>query len=622
MTEISTEGRKAMEQARRGDFGGALATATAAISTEPDNAGLRFFAGMLHVRQSQFPQAAEHLRKALALEPRDPMVRAELARVLIALGQIDEAEALLAQPGLQERERQRIGAIVAARRGDHARAIALLRGAVRADPRDFESWGNLGVSLLAAGDAAAAISALGNALRLKPNHSSFSQKWAEAVSQAGAAETELPKLYDAATSAPAALLAAAHIEDLEGRPDRAVEALRRLLEKTPGDEAALVALADLEERANRVDSLESTIAELEQHAPASQKLPLLRARAAYRRGDMERALQLVEQAPPDVDWATRAQVVGQVNDRLGNSRVAFDAFEQMNRIDSLAAVDPTRKAADYLASVNQRRTEVLTPEWVNGWPDVSPPAREPAFLVGFPRSGTTLLDTLLMNDPGIAVSEENPMLTHLSRKIGPFGRIAELGPSEVADLRQSYFEDAEHFVPGSSGKLLLDKFPLALGAAPLIYRLFPTARIIFLSRHPCDVVLSCFMNRFQPDEMGSSFLTLEGTARLYDGMMQLWARSRELLPLTILDVRYEALVEDPKPEMQRIAGFLGIAWSDKLVDNRPAAESRGFIKTPSYSQVAEPIYRRAVERWRKYSGELQPIIPILKPWIETLGYAE
>jgi tetratricopeptide (TPR) repeat protein len=347
---------------------------------------------------------------------------------------------------------------------------------------------------------------------------------------------------------------------------------------------------------------------------------LLRARAAYRLGEMERALELAEQAPADVDAATRAQIIGQANDRLGNSEAAFAAFEEMNRIDSFAAHDPAAQAADYLSSFRERRTDVLTPEWVSRWPEVPPPNREPAFLVGFPRSGTTLLDTLLMNDPGIAVSEENPMLTHLSARIGEFDRVAELGPDEVADLRRAYFEEAESYVPNSRGKLLLDKFPFALGAAPLIHRLFPEARILFLARHPCDVVLSCFMNRFQPNDVGSTFLTLEGTARLYDAMMELWTRSRELLPLTVLDVRYEALVEEPKPQMQRVAEFVGIGWSDDLVENRPAAERRGFIKTPSYSQVAEPIYRRAVERWRKYSDELAPVVPILKPWIEALGY--
>jgi tetratricopeptide (TPR) repeat protein len=618
MTDVSPAGRKAIEQARQGDFDGALATATQAIANQPNDAGLRFFAGMLHVRRSELSQAAGQFRKAVELEPADPLARAELVRVLTALGELDEAESLADK--LQPGDRKRLLATIAARRGDHARAIPLLNEAVQSDPRDFESWGNLGVSLLIAGNASAAEAALGNALRLRPDHSSFREKWAEAVSQAGGADRELPKLYAMADRDPGALLTAARIEDLEGRPDRAVEAVEQVLQTQPGNEAALVALADLEERANRIDALQSAIAKLEEHAPASPKLPLLRARAAYRLGEMERALELASQAPADVDGATRAQIVGQASDRLGNPEAAFAAFEEMTRIDSFAAHNPAAQAAGYLSSFRERRTDVLTPEWVGRWTDVPPPDREPAFLVGFPRSGTTLLDTLLMNDPGIAVSEENPMLTHLSARIGEFDRIAGLGAQEVAELRRAYFEEAESYVPDSKGKLLLDKFPFALGAAPLIHRLFPDARIIFLARHPCDVVLSCFMNRFQPNDVGSTFLTLEGTARLYDAMMELWTKSRELLPLTVLDVRYEALVDEPKPQMQRVADFLGIGWSDELVENRPAAERRGFIKTPSYSQVAEPIYRRAVERWRKYSDELAPAIPILRPWIETLGY--
>lgn len=128
------------------------------------------------------------------------------------------------------------------------------------------------------------------------------------------------------------------------------------------------------------------------------------------------------------------------------------------------------------------------------------------------------------------------------------------------------------------------------------------------------------MTRFQPTEVGSAFLTLEGTAKRYDAMMTLWARSRELLELHVHDARYETLVENPKLEMRQIAQFLGIGWSDALADNLAVAERRGFIKTPSYSQVAEPIYRRAVERWRNYEEQLQPVIPILEPWIRALGY--
>jgi len=103
-------------------------------------------------------------------------------------------------------------------------------------------------------------------------------------------------------------------------------------------------------------------------------------------------------------------------------------------------------------------------------------------------------------------------------------------------------------------------------------------------------------------------------------MMRMWSKSRELLPLRVLELRYETMVESPEPELRRVAEFLGLSWFDSLLDNRAAAKRRGFIKTPSYAQVGEPVYKRSVERWRNYEPALRPVIPILEPWIESLGY--
>ena len=619
MSDLSPLARKAIEQARRGEFDLALATAKEAISKDPKDKGLRFFAGLLHSRRCEFEEAADQLREAMAMAPGDPVVRAELVRVLGSIGRLDEAERLLDAPGLPPQYERRLRAMLAAARGEHSAAVQLYRTIVREDPRDFESWGNLGVSLLAAGEAAGAVQALGQALQLKPGNSRLQGKLAEAHAAAGNAESALRELYERGSGDSGALVTAARLEDLQERPDRAIDALQRALEIEPANQEALIALADLQERGNRIDELRGTLDRLEQLGSRSDKVPLLRARVAYRQGDMAVALELAQQIPPHIDPASRAQLLGQIHDRLGNAGQAFEAFAEMNRIDALTTEDAAGKTARYLAGLKEKES-VLTSDWVSRWSKPAPPTREPAFLLGFPRSGTTLLDTLLMNDAGVAVSEENPMLTDVSGQIGSFERIADLEPKEIARLRELYFDEAEEYVPESSGRLLVDKFPLGLGAGPLIHRLFPAAPIVFLSRHPCDVVLSCFMTRFQPTEIGSAFLSLEGTARLYDAMMRLWTRSRDLLELRVHEARYESLVEDPKAEMRQVAEFLGIGWSDALADNRSAAERRGFIKTPSYSQVAEPIYRRAVERWRNYEDELRPVIPILEPWIDALGY--
>lgn len=619
MANISPLGQRAIQEARRGDFDRALATANEALAERPADSALRFFAAMLHTRRFELDRAEGHLRMALSSDSSDPMIRAELIRVLAGLGKLEEAETLLSEPGLPSAQAARLQALVAAHRGDHARAADLYRPIVRNDPADFESWGNLGVALLGIGDYQGAVDALGHALRHRPDHSQFRDKWVDAQVGAGSAGPALEQIYAERSDQPAALVTAARLEDLQGRSKLAVDALARALELDPTNATALAALADLQERGNSIDELVQTLERLQHVSPASEKLPLLRARALFRQGALEAALDQAQRAPNSVDPAARAHLIGVINDRLGDTSAAFAAFEEMNRLDSLTTYNAAGKAERHLATLREQ-LHILTPEWIGRWKPAEPPAIEPAFLVGFPRSGTTLLDTLLTNDAAVAISEENPMLTEVSKRIGGYAAIADLDDSEVEELRRFYFDEATTHVPNAKGRLVLDKFPLALGAGALIHRLFPTAPVIFLARHPCDVVLSCYMTRFQPDETGSAFLTLGGTARLYDAMMSLWAKSRALLPLRVHDAHYESLVNDPAGELKQVAGFLGIGWSEQLLDNRRAAEGRGFIKTPSYAQVSEPIYRRAVERWRKYEEQLAPVIPVLKPWIAQLGY--
>ena len=128
------------------------------------------------------------------------------------------------------------------------------------------------------------------------------------------------------------------------------------------------------------------------------------------------------------------------------------------------------------------------------------------------------------------------------------------------------------------------------------------------------------MTRFQPTGLGTNFLTIEDTALLYDEMMQLWTKSVEILPIKTHSVRYERLVEDPESELRSSADFLDLEWRPELMDHRATARKRDFIKTPSYSQVLEPVNTRAVGRWARYREQLEPILPVLEPWAKKMGY--
>lgn len=242
------------------------------------------------------------------------------------------------------------------------------------------------------------------------------------------------------------------------------------------------------------------------------------------------------------------------------------------------------------------------------------------FLVGFPRSGTTLLDTLLRNVPTLHVLEEMPVVGEVEILLGDKARLAGLDAGEVRTLRARYFEALAALAPPAPGQIVIDKYPLHMARIALIHRIFPDARIIFAERHPCDCVLSCFMSNFRPNWAMRSFTDLEETARLYDTVFDAWTRAKALLPLDVHYVRYERMVDDLEREMRGLFGFLGLPWDPAVLDNRAGAARGGPVRTASYSQVVEPLYRRAIGRWTRYREQLAPVLPVLEPWAERLGY--
>ncbi|HEX8262660.1 MAG TPA: sulfotransferase, partial [Allosphingosinicella sp.] len=339
-------------------------------------------------------------------------------------------------------------------------------------------------------------------------------------------------------------------------------------------------------------------------------------------GRTEEALALARQAPADVEPERRAQLIGKLADETGDSKTAFEAFREANAV---AAEAPAAAQADpegYQRRV-QALTELVAPHWFRSWTPTSEDGRPaPVFLVGFPRSGTTLLDTVLMGHPAVAVLEEEPILEAVSEALGGFERLPGLDAAEIGRLRALYFETLDRLVPDAAARTIVDKLPLNILAAPLVHRLFPDARFVFAQRHPCDVVLSCFMQSFAINDAMANFLDLGDSARLYDLVLTFWERCRDVLPLAVHTVRYEALVEDVEGEARTLLDFLGLAWDPAVLDHRRTAEARGTISTPSYSQVIRPLYREASGRWERYRTQMAPVLPILAPWALRLGYGD
>jgi tetratricopeptide (TPR) repeat protein len=582
---------------------------------------------MLHARQLDLGRAAEHLGVAVELTPHDPLPRLELIRTLIGADRLEEAEREIgaaAMTGPAAHELRRLRAMLHRRRGDHVEAVDLFAAITAANPADFESFENLGLCLLALDRPAAAADALARALALRPAQLGIRTRLAEARVAAGDGEAMLAATREEAARNPADAhlpLTIARLEDLLGRPQAAEVALRDALAIEPDNAEALSAIAELLERDNKLDELGDVLDRIEAAGAPPPPVIMLRARWLGRKGRYEEARQCILSSPESVVPGTRAQLYGQFSDRLGDTDSAFAAYAEMNRIDAMDTIDAGRAAKEH-RDIVAGLAAITTPGWYAGWTKArpSPGRRAPAFIFGFPRSGTTLLDTVLMGHPGVCVLEEELMLQKTWIQMGSASSLADLDQAGIDALRDRYFAEADALAPDAGDRLIVDKLPLGAINTALVHRIFPDARIVFVARHPCDVVLSCFMTRFAARGM-TNFLDLEDTARFYAQVVGYWHQARAVFPLAVHDLRYERMIEDVEGTMRPLAAFLGLEWDPRLLDHVATAKSRSYIATPSYAQVAEPIYTRARGRWERYRTHMEPVLPILAPLAERMDYA-
>ena len=256
---------------------------------------------------------------------------------------------------------------------------------------------------------------------------------------------------------------------------------------------------------------------------------------------------------------------------------------------------------------------------------LTPGIENPVFVIGFPRSGTTLLDTLLRGHPAIRVAEESNAVSAMVNRLSGqsderLETLADLRDRDVNDIRKTYFDALARHAKPDNGVLPIDRFALNTVYAGEIHRIFPDARFILMLRHPADCVLSCFMQTFYETPANACFFTLEDSAHLYDQVFGLWRQYTGLLPLNVLQVKYEDLVADAETTCRRILDFLDMPWHPGILEHERTARERTLIGTASYNQVTRPLYTEAQGRWRRYRAEMKPVLPALEPWISYFGY--
>lgn len=590
--------------------------------------------GLLAHFEGQFQSACAHFQRALQMAPDDSAALHHLGRALHNLGRADVA--------LQAFERATqlrpavapfwvsLGHALRAR-GQLQRAAQCFQRAQQLSPALRSASLNLGITCYAMEQPEAALAAFERVLAGDASD-------VEALSNAGLAHQLLGDLEQAAALYRRAL---AHdprhattwyylgsLCNELGQGDAAREALQRALQLQPEDVDAWAELSALEEQHNRLPAARAACERGLRLAPQHPQLLLERAKLERRAGALEAAAASLRALDPRRLPERLALQFhyeqGTLLDRLGQYDAAYAAFEIGNQ---LAARSRRRTGIDDQAFF--RRIDAMR-AWVEQcetapYADDDDSGADLCFLLSFPRSGTTLLDTLLDAHPDIDSIEEKPTWESALAELGLDQpdypqRLDHLNPTDRQCLRRAYRTALGRFLPHRSGRLVLDKLPMRSVDAGVLYRLFPQARFLFAERHPCDVVLSNFMQQYAVNEAFVHFYTLADSAACYDRVMGLWQAIESRFPLPLIRVRYERLVDDTRAELESVCRQLGVGFDPAMLE-RDASSTRGPIRTNSYQQVAEPINRRAVERWQRYARHLQAQLPRLRAHAERMGYS-
>jgi tetratricopeptide (TPR) repeat protein len=493
-----------------------------------------------------------------------------------------------------------------------------------------------GLALMAAGRHADAIAWLARAHAREPGAADVGLAYAQCLAEleryddlaecvAGVAGTGLS--FDQRTLL-ARLLA------LAGRDASALALYRDLVGEQPTASLPRVQLALLLERLNRVQEAAELLASVDADAPLAASITALaRARVARRRGQAGSTTATLEAAAErEQDPAMAAQLwfeLASCYDCTGQAGAAMPALATAHRqaTRALRQRHPQLAAGNVLGWLDARLRRPLPA--AQPLPDAAADAPDPVFLVGFPRSGTTLLEQLLARHSALDVLDERPAVEDAIRAMRALpgwrdddldASLAGLDAGQLRQLRLVYrARVARHLAPGGR---LVDKYPLYLTRVAHIQRLFPCSDWLLLLRHPCDCVLSCHFQAFGLNGGALAFESLESTAHTYASVMGYWDEQRVLAAPRVHTLRYEDLAARPAATLAAVMAFLSLATEPAQHDAHLAAAARTRrINTPSYAQVAEPVHARAVGRWQRYRSAFSPAtLAVLAPFAERYGY--
>lgn len=578
------------------------------LTSQPGHADSLYMMGLIVFKRGDYRGAADLIEHAIRIKKNDPFCHFNLGNCYRLLGRLDDAvreykRATTIKPDYSEAFYNLGNMYRDLDKLDDA--IICFVKALVCRPDYAEAMFNLGGCLQKQGRFKDAEAQYRAALEINPS-------WPDALYNAGILylKMEWPK-YEA-----------------KGR-----EYLNQVVTLDPHHENAWINLVRLYERAGDDETAEHVLDRALKHLPQSFELAVISEKIRRRKGIppsdtesiVELANRMLEANSASVSPAIMVDIA-QMHDSAGDIAAAFKWFSAANTAKKRIFAEYGISSDTFPALIDGYRRSLLSvPEWPKA-PPLPAGMANPVFLVGFPRSGTTLLDQIFDSHPQIEVAEENPVIQRIgydlaaSRGKPQWDMLKRLESNEISVARERYMSEMKEFgctlTPDS---VFIDKNPFNMVYAPLILRLFPNARFLLALRHPCDAVLSNFMQHFVPNEAVIHMTDLRDAARIYDRIFSAWDDICNVLHPAVHIVKYENVISDMKLEIKGALEFLSLPWDDEVLNFDRTAKERN-IRTPSRTQVTKKIYASARGRWHRYREFMGDVPEILRPWSVKFGY--
>jgi tetratricopeptide (TPR) repeat protein len=648
-----------------------------ALTRYPDFAPAHNNLGTVLLKQRQFDAAERHYQKALKLQPGNPETLTNLSSLWLEQGDIQKAQDCLEQVTrnfpeyvgawinlgyLHEKRHDRDAAEPCYARalqldpdnssvqcniayrlfelGEQKEAVDHFIRALKSDPNSAKSLAGLGRAMLRQDEADKAAEYIGQALKLSPwdvyshlaraqlaadtrDYDSAGDEWRQAIElqpQMSEGYIGLAKLY----------------ADM----NRHEEARNVFLQ---AEQASAVSMnlyhswSGMEEKSNRLDEAERIAGKAVEIDPSYPGLIILRAKLARRRGNYEGALELLKRIDSNAILSKQIKAgylfeLGAVNDKLGHYAAAFTAYDAANQAKN-AYIGKVYEPQEDEEKLNSWKEFFTSENWRALHP-LSAATGEtrpcPVFIVGFPRSGTSLLEQILGSHPQIAPAGELTFIHDLAASEGDdiIGSQlsypqtlrdpeAPLDHAKLQAMREFYLDGVKSLgISGQETRWITDKMPHNVLHLGLISLIFPESPIIHISRHPFNSCLSAYFSNFKSSHRYTS--SLESTAQHYKRVMEMLDHYRGVLDMKFLEIHYEELVENQEPVTRQILDFIGAPWDDACLQHH---KSKRLVRTASYEQVTRKVYRSSLYRYRNYRDEVQAIAPILEATLSRFGYS-